>query len=272
MRYSFFAIAALSLAGCAQRPPPVNAISVPVISKVLAEIKREVSIYQALANGWRTDPQQDPAGVANLHFVCGSGKVDFDIISINAELTTTNDNTASGSLGLTIPIVGPTGSIGPKGGGSREVSNTQRMEFTLYPIDDPTFRITAPDNKSAPIAEALRDLRTALIRDAAAGGACMYDYNHADPKSDKGHSYTLGLTVTDDANGGIDIKLAIISLSVSGETKSVTGNTLTVTFQQRGIARGDSKAGQPGVTGRPRVGRSDSDIGKVAPGPRRPQS
>jgi len=258
------AIAALGLVGCSQRPPPVNAISVPVISKVLGEIKREVSIYQSSANDWRTDPNRDPADVQNLHFVCGQGKVDFDIVSIAAELTATSEQNIGGSLEVTVPVLGPTGSIGPSAGTSRDVNNTQTMNFTLYPIDASNFRMGGPDGKPAPIAEALRDLRTALIKGATSEGACMYDYNHADPKSDKGHSYTLGLTVTDDTKGGIDVKLAIVSFSLNGETKSVTGNTLTVTFRQRDILPGASDSGKVAPTQR----RNDA-TGVVAPTLRR---
>ena len=264
MHRAALALAASGLVGCSQPSPPVNAISVPVISKVLGEIKREVSVYQSWANNWRMDPGHDPADVLNLHFVCGKGKVDFNIVSVAAELTATSEQSIGGSLGVTVPVVGPTGSIGPSAGTSRDVNNTQTMNFTLYPIDNPSFRMSNQDGKPAPIAEALRDLRTALIKGATSDGLCMYDYNHADPKSDKGHSYVLGLTVTDDTKGGVDIKLAIVSFSFNGETKSVTGNTLTVTFQQRDILSGNDSTGKLAPTS-----QRDDATGVVAPTLRR---
>jgi len=45
-----------------------------------------------------------------------------------------------------------------------------------------------------------------------------------------GDTVTLGITVTNTINGGITVSAAIVKASVEGTAKSVSGNTVTVTF------------------------------------------
>lgn len=231
---------ALLLHGCATQTglPEVNAIPIDRTDVVVAEVKRQVSLYQYKVLELKQHPEQDTALVEakRKKFVCGDGEVDFDLTSVLMTLTTTNSTGASGTVGAGFAL-SPGNSIGPSLTASRTVDNTQELDFTLYPIPvEPTFTYTSEDTRSA-ISEALLNLRTSLIRGATYPGACLATYNWRDVKTDKGGSFKLGLTVTSDVKGGVDIKLAPVSANVSGEAKSVTGNTLTVSFQQAGIGK-----------------------------------
>jgi hypothetical protein len=242
---------ALLLGGCATRTglPEVNAIPIDRTDVVVAEVKRQVSLYQYKVLELKQHPNEDGALVKakRKKFVCGDGEVDFDLTSVLMTLTTTASTSASGTVGANLPIVAPGQSIGPSLTVSRNVDNTQELNFTLYPIPvKPNFTYTSKDSRSA-ISDALFNLRTSLIRGATFPGACLATYNWRDVKTDKGGSFKLGLTVTSDVKGGVDIKLAPVSANVSGEAKSVTGNTLTVMFQQTGIGKKVKPPHGPGL-------------------------
>jgi hypothetical protein len=53
--------ALLSVSGCAKPLPPINAISADRIYQVNAEVKRQISVYEARANDARAHPNDDPA-------------------------------------------------------------------------------------------------------------------------------------------------------------------------------------------------------------------
>ncbi len=255
---------ALLISGCAvNKTPPINAITSDRIYQVEAEIKRQISVYEAEANAAYLHPETDPArqAAAASGFVCGEGKIDFDVESVTLDLTTTVDTTASGSLGLTIPVIGPAGTIGPSGSLSRDVTNTQEISLPLYPAQNRNY-VASPDAAPAPIADALFGLREALIKGATLQSVCFWDYNFKAPSTDKGGTYKLGLTITDDGKGGIDIKLAIVDFGANFEHKSATGNTITVSFQQRDIPKKapsiDPKTGGPSLA-------SGGGLGEGAP-------
>ena len=54
------------------------------------------------------------------------------------------------------------------------------------------------------------------------------------PGGDPGDSIKIGLTVTNDPKISGGIKVSVVSLDLSGERRSTTGNTLTVNFYQAG--------------------------------------
>jgi hypothetical protein len=97
--------------------------------------------------------------------------------------------------------------------------------------------------KPAPIAEVLLSLREALINGAKKSPSskgpqpCFTDYNPDKPAADAGNTFKLGLSFTTDATGGLEIKVGILDLTATTEWKGTTGNTLTVSFVQRGLAK-----------------------------------
>lgn len=213
------------LAGCANRLPQINAIDVTRIGDVEGEVKRQLSVYQSTVNERRSKAEPTEK------FICGKGKVDFDITTVQLQLATTLENTTSGSLGLTIPV--SAGSVGPSGAGSRDVTDAETLTFPIYPVHDPKFRVEPADaQKPAPISDVLLALRKALIQQAAAKRICVYDYDYTDPTHDAGGTYEMAFTAVNDLSGGVELKLAIVDFSATHDRKSTTGNTLTVTFHQ----------------------------------------
>jgi hypothetical protein len=251
--YHLFGLLAFSLSGCASRLPAVNAIPQDRIDQVLSRIKEEVSVYESKVNSYRQYPETDTAliGARKQGLKCGKGLIDFDLVSVQATLTTTASLSGGGSFGFSIPVVSPAGTIGPTFTGSHQVDNTQELTFSVFPSPIKKDFSYDTDGKKSVIEDTLLALRESFLRTAAKPGACYYDYNYRDPKSDKGDTYKFGLTVTDDGTADVSIKLAPLTAGLSGEAKSITGNTLLVTFQQTG-----TRSGNP-------------DIGAAAHGPRR---
>jgi len=227
---------ALSASGCATKLQKVNAIPVDRIDEVVREVKRQVSVYHSQVNQLKMDPSQDRVLVEAKRrgFVCGEGKIDFEITSVTMTLATTETKSASGSIGFSIPVV-PAGSVGPSLSGSRTVDNVQELTIPLHtPL--PGKNYVYPGNiEDAPIATVLLGLRKALIDGATGPGSCMVTYNFRDKPHDKGGTYKLGLTITTTGKASLDIKLAPVAASAAGEAKSVTGNTLLVSFRQAGV-------------------------------------
>jgi hypothetical protein len=233
----FIAIPGLALAGCCTTAPLRQALDADAIGKVQGEIKRQVGVYIRAAQ------TADPA--ATGEFWCGSGKLDFDISTVKAELTTTIENISSGNLALKIPVSAVT--LGPSGGVKRDVTNTEVLDYNLWPLatarQNPDLlgqAVTQDELKGAPVAQVLLALRHALILSAQKSQpgpqACFTDYIPDKPASDAGNTFKIGLTMVSDTTGGLEIKVGIIDLTASQESKGTTGNTLTVAFVQRGLA------------------------------------
>ena len=251
-------LASMLVAGCAGHTPPLQVIDVHAIGAVQTEIKRQVGVYLAAA---KAGPRVNVNGVMvpisqidpeHRTFMCGAGAIGFDISSIKAELTTTTDTTTDLKAGLSIPVDIVT--LGPSGEAKREALDTETLDYNLWPLPESrqnpdvyTQGISDEDVRNAPIARALRDLRDALISGALMYDlsgptpqqrrptACFTDYNPDKPSGDTGDIYKLGLSITNDVSGGISIKVAILTFGATGEAKSTTGNTLTVSFLQSGV-------------------------------------
>jgi hypothetical protein len=147
---------------------------------------------------------------------------------------------------------GSTGS--PTFGQSRETVNAQTLDYNLWPL--PIERQgslwggempTESEIASAPIARVLLDLRNALILSSAmydystdpptpkSPQACFVDYNPDKPSADPGDLFKIALTITGDRTVGVSINVAPLTLTPTGESKSTTGNTLFISFVQRGV-------------------------------------
>jgi hypothetical protein len=251
----FASLTALIALTCCTNQQIVQAIDVRAISAVQAEIKRQVGIYMAAAQAPPTvmiNGTPTPVSKIENGFWCGSGKIGFDISSIKAELTTTLDSSSDVKLGLSIPVNIVT--LGPSAEYKRNVTNTQVLDYNLWPrelarqnSDIIKKHPTDEDIQRAPIAQVLRDLRDALVFSAMKMDyttnppkprqpqPCFTDYNPDKPGSDAGDTFKLGLSITNDISGGIQIKVTVLNFTASGESKSTTGNTLTVAFVQQGL-------------------------------------
>jgi len=254
------------MSGCATQK--LHPIDLAGVSDVQAKIKEQVSVYMRAASYLALVDQNygavvilngKPIEIPPAEFSCGSGRIDFRIAAIKAELVTSLDKTTAAKLGLTFPILPVT--LGPSAGTTSDTLNAQTLDYNLWPLatSDQTFLLpvkhwpeSSPDydalipalNK-APIAIALLELRNALILAATTtdystnkqreAQACFTDYNPASPSADAGNSFKLQLQVTNDPSVGITIGVPPLNLSYSQDNKSVSGHTLTVTFVQRGV-------------------------------------
>jgi hypothetical protein len=260
----------LSLTYGCSTTQPLRAIDVNAISDVQANIKRQIGIYmeevQALrAYGEARDAQEaKEAGKASAvvlvnnkmvvlsatDFACGAGRIDFRVSAIKAELTTSLDKNSNVKFGLTIPVLPVT--LGPSVAVTNDTLNTQTLDYNLWPLAtvDQEFLAgtkepSTDELKKAPIAVALLDLRNALILaatkvDYKTGSPrgplpCFTDYNPGSPAADAGNSFKLQLQITFDPTAGLTVGIPPLTAGATVESKSVSGNTLTVTFLQRGV-------------------------------------
>jgi hypothetical protein len=222
------------LAACPTTPVR-QALDKDAIAKVQAEIKQEVGMYLAAT----ATPDKIALGQPS-DFWCGRGNIDFDVSSVKAQLTTTVETTKNAGIKAKIPFkaieVDPSGSV------KTDVTNTQELDYTLWPLasdQQPSFPIPTPEDlDKAPIAKALLALREALINSARKTSpgpqACFTDYNPAKPSDDPGNSFKLGLSFVNDVTGGFELTVWVLDFTATTETKGTTGNTLTVSFAQRG--------------------------------------
>lgn len=243
-------LVALLLAGC-EDPPPAP-IDVRAIGKVQAEIKRQVAMYlkaadnqpvYALINGVKTDIR----GKKDL-FWCGSGNVDYDVSSIQAELTTSLNLKAGFSTTITPPIpIAASATLSA----SQTSNNSQTLVFNMWPLDlemqNPAFRaLPSPSDReidAAPIAQVLLDLRQAQISGATIvdytnqtnrqAQPCFSNYDPSKPASDAGNRFTIGLTITTTVGGEVSIGIAPVKVGGSIGSTTAAGHSLRVTFAQR---------------------------------------
>jgi hypothetical protein len=225
----------VALAACQTTPPPRQALDTAAIAAVQGEIKRQVGVYLLKS--------AHHAGGAPQDYWCGHGDINFDISQVKAELTTTLETITnhSGSAKITWGAV----EIDPSGSVKGDATNTQVLDYNLWPLEMARQMglsgVKVEDEKPAPIADVILGLRDALIASAkksASPGpqACFTDYDPAKPGADAGNTFKLGLSFVSDKTGGLEIKVWVLDLTNTTEWKSTTGNTLTVSFVQRGLA------------------------------------
>ena len=242
------------LVGCTATRPSLQALDSRAVGIVQAEIKRQIGVYLSAAklpvtvtiDGKEVDVRTIPNG-----FMCGSGKIDFDVLEVKAELIATIERVGDTNLGLKFPWNGVT--VGPSGEYKSDTTNAQVLDYNLWPVEaerQPAelFALDrVPPVSGAPIAQVLLDLRRALILSAMWDDystnpphrrerqPCFTNYDPAKPAADAGHSYKVALTYVKDAKGGLEIKVGILDFTASHEVKATSGNTLTVMFVQAGL-------------------------------------
>ena len=215
--------------GCATAPVR-QVLDEKAIEKVQADIKRQVGVYLAAS-------AKKPPGERE-EFWCGSGSIDFDISFVKAQLTTTVETIKNAGIKAKLPFKAI--EVDPSGSRKTDVTNTQELNYNLWPLArDQQIALPKGDLETAPIAKVIMSLRDALIASAkkTAPGpqACFTDYNPAKPAEDAGNTFKLGLSFVNDVTGGFEITVWVLDLTNTTETKGTTGNTLTVSFVQRGL-------------------------------------
>lgn len=254
----------VAVVGCeSAQPPPID---VRAIGLVQAEIKRQVGVYMLAAEDAPVyvktgDTQTNIRGKKDL-FWCGSGKVDYDISSVKAELTTSLNLNAGIDLSITAPTPIP---VGGTFSFNRASQNTQTLTYNLWPFgmklqpDEfqaekwPSDQTEADYGRykeqlnSAQIAQVLLGLRQAQISGATrvdyltgqlrSPQPCFVNYDPGKPASDAGNSYAIALTITTTVKGGVSVGVAAAKIGASAGATTTTGHSLKVTFVQRGLAR-----------------------------------
>lgn len=231
-------IVAFMIGGCA----PVGqraVISGSAIGETLAEVKKQTTAYLGYQAYMREHPKQDPAlqgpdGKA-LSFVCGEGKADFNIRSIRMELTTENTEGMRAGVGPIVALV--PGAIAPIASVSSGRTETQKLSYNWYPVRDQKIFPLSELSEDLPIAVTLANLRAQVLDASSKPGACFYAYDPNDPDRDPGHSYIIGLNISKEGQAGVKIGVAEVALDASGTYRSVTGNTLYVTFEDAAVPR-----------------------------------
>lgn len=187
--------------------------------EVIGEIKRQIGVY--------VQYQNSPDGYESVRResrqkICGNGLVGFDIKSVRMELLSTADSTVGATIG---------GGYAPFSGGlglSGSVSNSQAL-IVDYDISRSRLNTSYNDEdlKAAPIAALMKNLWSAARH---SGDQQTYVCLTMKPTSQGGNTYKIAITTSTKATGEIEVGLANVALGASGEFKSSTGNTITVTL------------------------------------------
>jgi hypothetical protein len=180
---------------------------------------------------------------ATKMYSCGHGDIGFDISSVKAELTVTNETISSAGVTLKIPVHAVT--VSPSGSGKADATNTQALTYNLWPLEMEFQNLerTVPSKEElaeAPIAAVLLALREALAESAETKYGkqpCFTDYDPAKPGADAGNTTKLDLKFVRDIKGGLEISVGVLDLTASMERIGTSGNTLTVAFVQHGLAK-----------------------------------
>lgn len=219
--------AAAILGGCATtQPSKIQAIKSSRIQSVVDDMKRQVSVYVAYQNS-----KQGTQSVVNASATkaCGNGLVDFDIKSVKLEILTTLESSANGGVDVGPVVTGSGASLSGGFGGGRSISNTQELVLAADMLPNRSFAYAGRESvDTAPIAATLINLRNALIRSGEVGNRVCFKTTL---EAKDGNTYKVAISIEDSANGKIGLGLAPLALTASGESKSTTGNTLTVAFE-----------------------------------------
>jgi hypothetical protein len=208
------------LAGCAASSfQELRPIEEKRILEVIGEIKRQIGVYVQYQN---SPDGYEAVRRESRQKICGNGLVGFDISSVRMELLSTADSTVGGTIG---------GGYGPFSGGlglSGTVSNSQAL-IVDYGISRSRLNTAFNDEdlKTAPIAALMKNLWGAA---RASGDQQTYVCLTMKPVSQGGNTYKIAITTSIKATGEVEVGLANVSAGASGEFKSSTGNTITVTL------------------------------------------
>lgn len=229
MKWIFTVATVVSVAlcvGCAGESfGKLNAIPQSDIYKVISEVKRQISVYtayQASEYGYKRIVAESKSKV------CGNGMIGFDISSVKMELVSTSVGSQSVGISLSPVPSGAPNTTGGKVGASRDVADTQSFAISEDVVPSPyPYPFEKKMLDSAPLARAMINLWSAAIQSGDDASDICLRIRRAE--SD-GNTYQMGITVTKDAGGEVNVGLSSLGLTAGGELKATTGNTITVKF------------------------------------------
>jgi hypothetical protein len=180
------------------------------VSEVLSQLKLELA---AFTEDTRAKDYTYKGGPR-----CGSaGTFKMAVKSVQVSLNTELSLTSGGDAGVTAPFGIAT--LGPSGGGSANSDNSEAitLNFTL----DPNV-VPAPGAKpsSLNLAKALAVLRDQIIAVAPDGQCLKFAADN--------NKIELAFKAEHDANAGIKLSIAVLSLDATTKYADKSGNTITV--------------------------------------------
>jgi len=157
---------------------------------------------------------------------CGNGLVSYDVTSVKFELVTTTEGTVTAGINASKIPVGTIATLDVGASQSRVTSDSQTLAFTDEVQLSPKYvGYYGGSMDDSPIAKVL-----ATMAETAIAGANQPSNICFKSKAGDGNSYKIAISVSDDGKGNIGVGLAPAALTASGELKSTTGNTVTVSF------------------------------------------
>lgn len=208
----------LVLSGCGtasfERVEPIRQGDV---YKVIAEIKRQLSVYAAYQ---RLAYPEVIAGAGKRN--CGNGLIGFDIVEASTELIYTSS--VSGSVGIGASAQGV--SAGVNAGGGTKATMALKAAYDVLPSGR-DLQYKKGDLDNAPLAASMVNFwNDSLKTGRDQTNVCL----RLQQQPIGSNTMTIGITVENVAGGNVKVGIADIGLSASGEFKSSTGNTIVVRF------------------------------------------
>jgi hypothetical protein len=251
--------------GFAQSPlfaqSPSSAAQAEPLTGVLERIRQDVGYYEVHAARWRADidgptmvsssavsssarePQSDSTAL-----VCPTKDFDFDVTNVQMTLQTVMADTGNGSVGLQIPLLGKEGAATVKSslqvGRTQTIALTRRFSYNRDQLSQyqqtadyqrletahQTYRALETltlANPVLPIADALIDLHTNLIRSAEK--LPCFEWTDKDVKPESS-SITLEFLVQKAADADVGFNFWIVSAEAGAKIDHTNVNTLVVSF------------------------------------------
>ncbi|ESY03814.1 hypothetical protein NKH64_28915 [Mesorhizobium sp. M0999] len=225
--FVFAALICAVLQGCVSTSfSDLQPISQTDIYKVIAEVKRQISVYSAYQNS----SLGYVAVVAKSRTkVCGNGMLGFDIVSVKMELLSTSEGTAGVGASLGPGPIGGGATAGGSVGASQVTTDSQTLLIQEEVSSSSKAVPYASDMlERAPMAKAMVNLWSAALQSGDdASDICL----RLKKGSADANIFKMSITVVKDVNGKVSIGLAPVALAANGEFKGTTGNTITVKFE-----------------------------------------
>lgn len=259
-------LAAAGLSGChGERPSPVSTPPEAYVQAedVMRQIKselRDYSVYQAASD--RT---------ARLPNACG-GALTFDIKSVTVTLNVVTQVSAGGEVSAKVPIGGF--ELGPNLSTTDTRKASQKITFTLEPVDDPADRSAAvPAPTAGSFYAALRGLREGLLN--ASGERPCFTF----PKEQK-NSVESAFQVVQSSSAKFGVTFLIFSVGTNSSKSLDATNTISIAFNGQGVLVRNPDTGRlersnPYLNGAPPPGvviRLPAEGAETPPSPLLPRS
>jgi len=173
-----------------------------------------------------------------LRPVCGTGKIDFQITSVDMEFDTISDVNGGGNASLKIPVfpAADAASIGPSIKATYDRSSTRTITYSYRPAPNDFYRgefkkghkddIPEAIRKQAVIVPALDAIRDGLTR-ATTHYPCFQNLSDDDPAQ----KLSFKVALVRDVTGNLNFNFLVLSAGANIESKKTGENTIVVNYR-----------------------------------------